>query len=60
MTVLVPIVFYDHNGFAAGVDDGEPSFRWPSDCRGEPDWNDAVTLAGPPLYGEPMVRPEDR
>ena len=26
---IIPLVFYDHDGFASADLDGEPSYRWP-------------------------------
>lgn len=56
MREVMPLVFFDHDGFAAGDLDGEPTRRWPDDCRGDAEWDEAVRCAGPPLYGEPMVK----
>jgi len=47
---LIPLVLYDHDGFASDGLDAEPSFRWPDDTRGDAEWDEAVM---PPLYGEP-------
>ena len=48
---IIPLVFYDHDGFASADLDGEPSYRWPEYWSGDESWNEAVDLAGPPLYG---------
>lgn len=45
------LVLYDHDGFASDGLDAEPTVRWPKDCRGDAEWDEAVLIAGPPFYG---------
>lgn len=49
--VLVPVVFCDHDGFASGVADGEPSARWPTEALANNSWVEIIRDGGPPLYG---------
>lgn len=59
MRELVPLVFYDHDGFASDGLDAEPTVCWPADLSGDAAWNEAVRLAGPPLYRAPMLSKDE-
>lgn len=48
---LVPVVFCDHDGFASGVSDGEPSVEWPAEVLANESWAEPIRDGGPPLYG---------
>lgn len=52
---LIPLVFYDHDGFACADLDGEPSYRWPDDWHCDESLREDVHAAGPPLYGVPIA-----
>ena len=52
--VLVPMVFDDHDGFTAGVPDGEPSACWPDEVCAHESWFAVIQAGGPPLYGVPI------
>lgn len=53
---MFPVVFCDHDGFAAGIEaEGPPTRYWPSTVPATEEWSEIIRMAGPPLYGQQIT-----